>query len=224
MPDIHHWVHSEPGDGHVNEDVALVRLHPQEALAQDASSLLCVLADGQGGRAGGADAARIASGASLDAASTFPPIALLEEAAWYPILSAADEAACEDDAAGYTTLVSLCVAGGRVCGASCGDSGALLLNGGRETLLTDNQRKNPPVGSGAAYPVAFSARLGPGWKLLIVSDGVWKGLGWDGIARLAHAHGGESLIAALRLAALEENGGRLGDDFSVILLGDDDGS
>ena len=219
MPNTQHWIQSEPGDGHANEDVALVRLHPQEALA-----LLCALADGQGGRSGGADAARVAAGASLDAASTFLPGTLLEEAAWYPILGAADEAACEDDAAGYTTLVSLCVSDGRVCGASCGDSGALLLNGGRETLLTENQRKDPPVGTGAAYPVAFSARLGPDWKLLVVSDGVWKGLGWDGIARLARAHGGAELIAALRRAALEENGGRLGDDFSVILLEDGSGS
>ena len=215
MPPIHHWTHSEPGHDHANQDVALVRPHPDDAL-----SLLCALADGQGGRSGGAEAAHLAASECLSAASTFPAASLLDEAAWYPIVNAADEAVCEDDDAGYTTLVGLCVSAGVVCGASCGDSGALLLAGGRERLLTEHQRKDPPVGSSAARPVAFSARLVPGWKLLIVSDGVWKGIGWDGIARLARAHAGEALIAALRRAALDENGGALGDDFSVILLQD----
>ena len=218
MTTPHHWTHSEPGHEHANQDVALVRPHPA-----DASSLTCALADGQGGRSGGAEAAQIAAGECLRAASTFPVSSLLDEATWYPIVNASDEAVCEDDDAGYTTLVGLCVSAGTVCGASCGDSGALLLGGGRERLLTEHQHKDPPVGSSAARPVAFSARLGPGWQLLIVSDGVWKGIGWDGIARLARAYGGESLIAALRRAALEENGSTLGDDFSVILVQDGDG-
>ena len=125
---------------------------------------------------------------------------------------------CVDDVAGYCSLVSLCISEWEVCGASCGDSGALLLSGGREILLTEGQRKNPPVGSSAAHPVAFSARLQPGWTLLVVSDGVWKYVGWESISRLASRTQGQELIAALRQASLEANGGRLQDDFSVALL------
>ena len=215
MFDVRYLIHSEPGDGHSNEDVVAVRPHPG-----DADVLLCALADGQGGQAGGAAAARVAVEESLRAASSFQADELREEAAWYAVVGVADEAVCEDDAAGYCSLVSLCISGQGVWGASCGDSGALLLCGGRDLLLTDDQRKNPPVGSSAARPVAFSARLAPGWVLLVVSDGVWKYVGWEKIARIADPHRGPELIAALRQAALDASGGRLPDDFSAALLAD----
>ncbi len=213
MSDIHSLIHSEAGEGHANEDVALVRPHPE-----DAGVLLCSLADGQGGQAGGADAARVAAEESLRAASSFPAKELFGAAPWYAVVGAADEAVCEDVAAGYCTLVSLCVSEREVWGASCGDSGALLIQGGRNFLLTENQRKNPPVGSSAAHPVAFSARLHPGWKLLVLSDGVWKFVGWESIAWIAGQYQGQALIAALRGAAWDANGGRLPDDFTVALL------
>lgn len=207
------FIHSEAGEGHANEDVVLVRPHPG-----DAGVLLCSLADGQGGQAGGARAARVAVEESLRAAASFPVRELFGAAPWYAAVGAADEAVCGDDAAGYCTLVSLCVSAREVWGASCGDSGALLIQGGRNFLLTENQRKNPPVGSSAARPVAFSARLQPGWTLLVVSDGVWKYVGWEHIARLARGHQGRELVAALRHAAWDANGGRLPDDFSAALL------
>ena len=206
-------VHSEAGDGHANEDVVLVRPHPG-----DAGLLLCSLADGQGGQAGGAAAAQIAAEESLRAASSFPANELREVAPWYAVVGAADEAVCEDDAAGYCTLVSLGISADGIWGASCGDSGALLLNGGREFLLTEDQRKDPPAGSSAARPVAFSARLTPGWTLLVVSDGVWKFVGWESIARMTAQNQGRELVAALRQAASDANGGRLPDDFSLALL------
>lgn len=213
MSHIHCLIHSEAGEGHANEDVVLVRPHPV-----DAGVLLCSLADGQGGQAGGAAAARIAAEESLQAASSFPVNELCEAVPWYAVVGAADEAVCEDDAAGLCTLVSLCVSPSEVWGASCGDSGALLVSGGREFLLTENQRKDPPLGSSAARPVAFSARLTPAWKLLVVSDGVWKYVGWEHIAQLAAHNQGRELIAVLRRAAWEANGGRLPDDFSAALL------
>ncbi len=213
MSNIHCLVHSEAGEGHANEDVVVVRPHPG-----DAGLLLCSLADGQGGQVGGARAAQVAGEESLRAACSFPANELRGAAPWYTIVGAADEAVCEDDAAGFCTLVSLGVSGGEVWGASCGDSGALLLSGGRDFLLTEDQRKNPPVGSSAARPVAFSARLTPGWTLLILSDGVWKYVGWEHIVRTAVQNQGRELVAALRQAAWDANGGRLPDDFSVALL------
>ncbi len=155
---------------------------------------------------------------SLRAASSFPAAALFEASPWYTVTGAADEVVCEDDAAGFCSLVSLCISAGQVCGASCGDSAALLLSGGSAIELTEQQRKNPPVGSSAARPVAFSARLQPGWKLLIVSDGVWKEVGWEQMARIAARYEGHEAIDALRRVALASNGGRMQDDFSVVLL------
>ena len=122
MPNIHHLVHSEPGDGHANEDLVAVRPHPG-----DGALVLCCLAYGQGGQAGGVSAAR---------------------------------------------------------------------------------------------PTAFSARPTPGWVLLVVSDGVWKYVGWKSIAQMAARHQERELIDALRRAALAAGGGRLQDDFSVALLYD----
>ena len=210
---LQHVVYSEAGEGHANEDLVIVRPHPG-----DAGVLLCSLADGQGGQSGGAAAAQMAVDESLRAASSFPANELRQEAPWYAVVGAADEAACEDDATGFCSLVSLGVSEWEVWGASCGDSGALLLSGGHDFLLTEDQRKNPPVGSSAARPVVFSALLEPGWVLLVVSDGVWKYVGWDSISRIAAQKQGQQLIAALRQAALNANGGRLQDDFSVALL------
>lgn len=215
MSNINHFIHSELGDGHVNEDRVVVRPHPG-----DAGLMLCCLADGQGGQAGGEAARRMAVEESLRAAASFPADELYEEAPWHAVVGAADEAACEDDAAGYCSLVGLCVSANGIFGASCGDSGALLLTGSRDVLLTDGQRKNPPVGSSGARSTAFSARPAPGWTLLVVSDGVWKYVGWEGIIEVAVRHGGQGLIDALRRAALNAGGGRLQDDFSVALLYD----
>lgn len=125
---------------------------------------------------------------------------------------------CEDDAAGFCSLVSLGISEREVWGASCGDSGALLLSGGRDFLLTEDQRKNPPVGSSAARPVVFSARLHPGWTLLVVSDGAWKYVGWEQIVWITAQSQRWELAAALHQAALDANGGRLPDDFSIALL------
>ena len=210
---ISQWVYTEAGDGHANEDAVLVCPHPK-----DAGLLLCFLADGMGGQAGGAAAAQAAVAESLRAAASFSAKELRCSALWSPVLSAADESVAEDDDAGFCTLVSLCVSEHEIWGASCGDSAALLLSGGQEMMLTEEQRKNPPVGSSAAQPIAFSERLKPGWKLLVVSDGVWKYVGWEQIADLAARKSGQALMDALRRAAVEAGGGKLQDDFSLALL------
>lgn len=98
----------------------------------------------------------------------------------------------------------------------------LLLNNGQEHLLTERQFKNPPVGSSAARPVAFSARLGRVWKLLVISDGVWKYVGWETIGQRTRQKEGQELIASLRQTAAEASGGELPDDFSVALLQHDE--
>jgi len=210
---ISSYVHSEPGHGHQNEDVVIARPHPE-----DERVFVCSLADGQGGQPGGGEAARLAAERSVEVALSHSVKTLQNTTVWYDIVGAADEAGADHEDAGFTTLVSLCVTERSVCGASCGDSGALLVQSGGSVVLTQKQRKNPPVGSGAAVPVAFSARLKLPWMLLVMSDGVWKFIGWDTIIELTARKRGEELIAALRHASLQANGGKFWDDFSLILL------
>lgn len=207
------FVYSQAGHNHLNEDVVAVQPHPQ-----DGAALICVLADGQGGQCGGARAAQVAVEKCLELAGSYSVKRLFQSSTWYEILSGADEAVSDDPNAGYSTLVALCVADSRVCGASCGDSAALVVFKSNMEILTENQRKNPPIGSGAAFPVAFSTALKPGDKLLIVSDGVWKYVGWDAVVETSRARENETLIEALRQLSLEQSNGKLPDDFSVALV------
>jgi serine/threonine protein phosphatase PrpC len=208
-----YFVHSEAGYNHQNEDAVEVQAHPK-----DGSILLCALADGQGGQYGGAAAAQIAVQKCLQLGSAYGAKQLLDPAIWCEILSGADDAVSQEPSAGYTTLIGLCVTHNGIYGASCGDSAALLINNGQPSLLTENQRKNPPVGSTAAVPIEFSARLDPGFQIVVVSDGVWKYVGWDAIIELCSKYQGYSLVSALRQLSLERNAGKLPDDFSVALL------
>lgn len=215
---MRHFVFTEAGFEHRNEDVVRAAAHPD-----DADGWLCALADGQGGRGGGAAAAQIAIDRILTATLSHPPETLLEEHTWYPVVADADEAVAESDEAGLTTLVCAFVTTRAVCGVSCGDSAALLVQSDKTTRrLTERQRKNPPVGSGAAFPVAFGAALTPPWKILLLSDGVWRSVGWENVERLAGLLDGETLTAALRESAKGAGGGRLHDDFSLILLQGDE--
>ena len=160
---------SEAGGHPVNEDAYLVRPHPASA-----ECWLCCLADGQGGSAGGGRAARLACQTVMDAACRTPVGMLAGAPAWGFLLRSADEAVAADREAGLTTLVGFCVRRDRVVGASCGDSAVLLVGGGGTTVLTAEQVKNPPVGSGAAGFAEFAAELAPDWAIVAMSDGVWK--------------------------------------------------
>ena len=212
-----HFTFTAPGHSHQNEDVVEVRAHPQ-----DESVLLCSLADGQGGQFGGGAAARVAVEKTLETACNFPVEKLRAAASWRDVFRAADAAVSGNGNAGYTTLIGFCVTRDFLCGASCGDSALLLLNGAQFSWPTEKQKKNPPVGSGGALPVAFSAKLQRDWKLLAASDGVYKYVGWDAIIRSAQQHHGEQLLAALHDIALQNNAGKLPDDFSAALFQNDD--
>src|SRR4051812_31992058 len=100
---------SEAGGHPENEDAFAVRQHPI-----DPGVWLCVLADGQGGQAGGGLAARLACRVVTDSAVALSPGRVDDPRAWSGILRKADEAVRADPAAGFTTLVGLCVAGGAV--------------------------------------------------------------------------------------------------------------
>jgi hypothetical protein len=204
---------SEAGGHAGNEDAFTVRQHPS---APDC--WLCLLADGQGGQSGGARAARLACETALAQAVGHSPERLADGATWAAILGWADAAVCADAEAGYTTLVGLCVVPGTVAGASCGDSAALLVGGGRARQLTAAQAKNPPVGSGTATIVPFEARLERPWAVLAMSDGVWKHVGWEAVEQAAATLHGRALLEALKMRARLPRSGRFPDDFTLLLL------
>jgi PPM family protein phosphatase len=114
---------SEAGGHPVNEDAFKVHRHPT---APDC--WLCFLADGQGGQAGGAEAARIACRVAAEAAFRFASQQLSEPSMWVSLLKQADAAVCADPDAGFTTLIGLCINGESLHGASSGDSAVLVVS------------------------------------------------------------------------------------------------
>jgi hypothetical protein len=204
---------TEPGGHAVNEDAFLAQQHPA-----DAGLWLCFLADGQGGRAGGARAAQLACQAALAAALHRPAHALAEPAAWPLLLGEADAAVAADRAAGFTTLIGFCLTEQALCGASSGDSAVLALDGTDVREPTRHQLKDPPVGSGEALFVPFAQPLALPWRVLAMSDGVWKYAGWERITVALWHEGGEALLAALQAAARLPGSGRFPDDFTVVLF------
>lgn len=166
------------------------------------------LADGQGGRAGGGRAAQLAC--ATVASST---------GSWAGRLTAADAAVAADREAGFTTLVALHIADNRVFGASCGDSAAVAVcAGAAPKVLTSRQFKNPPAGSGEASFVPFELELTVPWRVLVMSDGVWKYASWDRVWDFAVRLSGDELIEALKDAARLKESGEFPDDFTVVLL------
>jgi len=102
---------SEPGGHLINEDARLVRM-----AAVGAGSCICAVADGQGGRAGGREAAETAVRVAVEHASLLSGDQLSEPLAWPTILRQADMAVHNASEAGYTTLVGLAVVGTTVSG------------------------------------------------------------------------------------------------------------
>src|SRR5436309_4220580 len=161
---------TEIGCGPVNEDSFLVRPHPT-----DGNCLLCAVADGQGGQPLGGPAARLACQVCIDLASRATPDRLASPIVWADIIRQTDQTVAGDRTAGLTTLVGLSISGHRVDGASSGDSAAVILGPGQPMrILTAQQRKGPPVGSGSVMAVGFSAVMTAPWKLLVMTDGGWK--------------------------------------------------
>jgi serine/threonine protein phosphatase PrpC len=205
--------HSEVGGHAANEDSFAVQSHPQ-----DADCWLCFVADGQGGQRGGGPAARLACETGIAEAAKLSPFKLRDPYTWSEILRRCDQAVQRDSAAGYTTFIGLCVYQGEAVGASSGDSAVLLACNGTTLELTANQTKNPPVGSGAMIATPFAASLASPWQLLAMTDGVWKGVGWNAISEQMKQLTGQMLIDQLRRLAISAGGGSLRDDFTAVVL------
>ena len=204
---------TEAGGHPHNEDAFVARPYPA-----DPDVWLIALADGQGGRAGGGRASRVAVDTLADLAARYPVPDLTDWNLFQELLTAADAAVAADPEAGFTTLVGLVAWDGGVCGGSCGDSAALLVGPDGPAVLTRHQFKDPPAGSGEALSVPFAAEPAGPWRLVVMSDGVWKYAGWDRVKELAGRLGGAELLAELQAAARLRGSGRFPDDFTAVVV------
>jgi hypothetical protein len=204
---------TEAGGHPHNEDALRVEPHPL-----DPSVLLIALADGQGGRAGGARAAQLAVDRAVELAGR-QKASMLGWFVWQDILRRTDAAVAADPAAGFTTLVAFALfADGLIEGASCGDSALLVTDPDEERVWTRNQEKNPPVGSGDAPFTPFGGSPVAPWQLVAMTDGVWKYAGWPAITKAARDLRGEELIAALAARARLPGSGAFPDDFTAAVI------
>lgn len=204
---------TEVGGHAQNEDAFAVRTHPGEE-----SCTICFVADGQGGQPGGGPAAQLACRVGLAIASAIPPQRLMDRRVWTDLLRKVDDAVRLDANAGFTTFIGLCALGNRVVGVSSGDSAALLVSENQACELTRGQCKNPPVGSGSAVPVSFEMAAVAPWRLLAITDGVWKYVGWEHLIAVAQREQGAALLSKLQRAARLPGSGKFQDDFTIVLL------
>jgi hypothetical protein len=209
--------HTEAGGREVNEDFVFALRHPSGG-----ERYVCALADGQGGRANGALAARAACQTVWARAMEHPFEALLQPSTFSTLMYAADNAVCSTE--GYTTLVALAIDGASVLGASSGDSKvyfARAQEGGAAVEITEwtaRQQKNPPVGSGEAIFTPFSCADIEDGRILILSDGVWKYCGFEAIKAAFEMSSFIDAASVLKAATLKRGGSTLPDDFSVIVV------
>jgi serine/threonine protein phosphatase PrpC len=187
-----------------------------------ASPLIVVVADGAGGRAGGAEAAEQTLRCVL-AWTSEQWGTRMSGAVLAGLLSNIDAALVADALAGETTGVVLALSPASIMGASAGDSEAWRI-GADGTLAEDLTRRQRRLrlGTGAAGPVWFEAAhpLAPGQTLLVASDGLFKYADATRIVQtVADAATTEPLepVARRLVNLVRLRSGALPDDVAVVL-------
>src|SRR5262249_30412703 len=112
-----------------------------------------VLADGAGGRPGGAQAAEMV--VQVGRASLTGTARCDDPRFWCGVLRKADEAILDGRGGGEAAAVVLAVYGSSLVGASVGDSGAWLITDTAWDDLTARQQHKPCLGTGVAAPMPF---------------------------------------------------------------------
>jgi PPM family protein phosphatase len=180
-------------------------------IIHDGPRLVLCIADGAGGRSGGAEAAAMAVEFIRKNATLADSAGSCSE-----LLHRMDAAIANDPAAGETTCALVVLTLGEIFGASVGDSGAWLIQGGGAHLnLTVAQQRKPFIGSGDALPVPFERPRQDG-LLLLATDGLLKYTSAELIAETCLQHAPEE--SARRLIELVRYpSGALPDDVTVII-------
>lgn len=172
---------------------------------------LLAVADGMGGRPGGAAAAEFALG-GIGAYVRWPdfpgPNALAD------LLRRIDLDAAGGRDVGETTAATCCVSERGLSGAAVGDSAAWWVTADAVTHLADQAWPKPWIGSGSARPFPFSAPPETG-TLLLMTDGVWKYADPTVLAGIARGDDLPSIPRRL-IDAARMRSGQLQDDAAVI--------
>jgi PPM family protein phosphatase len=174
--------------------------------AQD--RLIFVVADGAGGRSGGAEAADMVVSLARESAHSLTSAKDCEK-----LLRSIDQAISANQTAGETTAVIVVLRPDQIFGASIGDSGAWILRDEKIDELTKSQMRKPFAGTGASIPVGFS-REGFSGTLLVATDGLLKYTSREVIASVikkSSMH--ESLGALIKL--VRYHSGNLPDDIAI---------
>jgi serine/threonine protein phosphatase PrpC len=189
-------------------------LQDRVEITERSGAVVIVVADGSGGRSGGAEAADIVLKTVRAAANS---LAVADAVACVRLLVEMDRAIDRDQAAGETTAVIAIVREKEkeIVGASAGDSEAWVMSTAGYERLTHGQVRKPLLGSGVAVPVSFQHIFSEG-TLLAATDGLFK---YTGAERICAAVAGEDLNqAALSLANLVRlRSGALPDDVGIVL-------
>lgn len=173
--------------------------------------LVLVVADGAGGRSGGAEAAKMAVDmVCRDAGGLESPEACVH------LLRQLDQTMASDRVAGESTCVVVVVGPEGIFGASVGDSGAWLLGDSHHVNLTSRQVRKPMLGSGGACPVSFRHEPTAGHRLLLATDGLLKYASQERIAETCRT-GSPLHIARQLIGLVRYPSGALPDDVTVIV-------
>jgi len=214
-----------------NEDDFLVGALPVRSAASPRTHgpLVCAIADGMGGAAGGAEASRIAlralGTALLDGESPDPLDRRLQrgfQAASERVFTESTSVPALRDMG--TTLTSLCFEDGHAWLGHVGDTRAYRCHDGTcEQLTTDHAAREPEnlllrcIGGGKDHSEvdydSFPVRAGE--RYLLVSDGVWSTVPDATMARLA-ARGQAQVVAESLVAAALAAGGP--DNATVLVV------
>ena len=178
---------------------------------QNGGAVVLCVADGAGGRSGGAEAASMAVELIRQKSALMVSADSCAE-----VLRQIDSAITKDPVAGETTCALAVVASNDLFGASVGDSGVWIIPAvGVHLDLTIAQQRKPFIGSGSAWPVPFRHSRQPG-NLLLATDGLLKYTSAEQIVATCREHPTD--VAAQRLIELVRyRSGALPDDVTVIL-------
>lgn len=177
--------------------------------------LVVVVADGAGGVPGGAAAAdRVLELVERTLGQgAFDPFTW----SWAELLRQADAMLDSDRTCGETTAVVVAVSGGRLVGASCGDSAAWVVEGDAYDDLTARQHRKRRLGSGRAEPVAFERASFVG-TLLVATDGLFSYAKPTDVCACALESNLDGAASRLvELARLPRSGDLL-DDVAIVLV------